>query len=87
MEIREAEALQSLDGLEDLASVNEISIVFCPQLVRLRALSSLKSVTNGCRLFETEKLPTCEARWLQRLIEGLGASFSGSTTDDTGVCG
>jgi hypothetical protein len=76
-------ALTSLRGLEKLASVGELWINDCPKLTDLHALSSLKSVGIGCSLFRNEKLSACETKWLQDLVEGLGANFF---SDDSRVC-
>ena len=84
--VRMAGALTSLDGIENLASVGAVSIFDCPKLVSLRALASLESVRTSCSLFRNETLPTCEAEWLQQLVEAIGGQFSASDTDDNGVC-
>jgi len=84
--IQGAEQLKSLDGLNNLASIDEIMVWDCPKLVNLRALSSLESVANGCSFVNDRKLPTCEAQWLRGLAEGLGFTVSASDTDNQGAC-
>jgi hypothetical protein len=78
--------LESLDGLDNLTEVERISVWGCAKLVDLRALSSLESVTGGCDFWTNEKLPTCEAEWLQGVVEKIGSTCSFLGTDDEGVC-
>jgi hypothetical protein len=84
--IRDALQLESLDGLNGLTSVNDITAWGCTQLVSLRALASLESIPSGCLFRENTKLPTCEVRWLEARLEELGTSVGYSETDNAGIC-
>jgi hypothetical protein len=84
--VQDAAQLKSLDGLNSLTSVQNITVWGCPQFVSLRALASLESIPSGCLFRENTKLPTCEVEWLDTLLATLGTSSGYSETDDNGVC-